>query len=301
MNQKEKVNELALSQVGYKETGTNINKYAADIDAMRKDGEYVYNYPKQGVAWCDVFHDWLFITSFGFKKGIDMICQPEKSCGAGCKFSAEYYRKAGRWFTTPEVGDQIFFGPVGDENHTGHVTAVDGNRVYTVEGNSGDEVKSHSYALTNKKIAGYGRPKWDNVSTDAPSEPVVSKPSSEPQNAPKKSEEEIAVEVINGKWGNGKERQRRLSEAGYDYAKIQNIVNKLVAANKPTATYIIGIVNTARYPLNVRKGPGTSYPVVKTVPKGAEVKLYANMTNGWYKLADESGYVAGNLIKKKSS
>lgn len=44
--------------------------------------------------------------------------------------------------------------------------------------------------------------------------------------AKKKSNEEIADEVIAGKWGVGKDRERRLEEAGYDYKAVQKIVNK---------------------------------------------------------------------------
>lgn len=44
----------------------------------------------------------------------------------------------------------------------------------------------------------------------------------------KKSNEEIAVEVIRGDWGNGQERKDRLTEAGYDYYAIQEIVNQML-------------------------------------------------------------------------
>ena len=47
--------------------------------------------------------------------------------------------------------------------------------------------------------------------------------------APKKSNEEIAQEVINGKWGNGSDRKQRLTDAGYDYSIIQSLVNKLLS------------------------------------------------------------------------
>lgn len=43
-----------------------------------------------------------------------------------------------------------------------------------------------------------------------------------------KSNEEIAKEVLAGKWGNGAERKSRLTQAGYDYKTVQSIVNKLV-------------------------------------------------------------------------
>lgn len=41
----------------------------------------------------------------------------------------------------------------------------------------------------------------------------------------KKSNEELANEVIQGKWGNGVDRRNRLTNAGYDYNAIQKIVN----------------------------------------------------------------------------
>ncbi|MBD5113123.1 MAG: hypothetical protein HDT42_11435 [Ruminococcaceae bacterium] len=48
------------------------------------------------------------------------------------------------------------------------------------------------------------------------------------QSAPKKSVDEIAREVIRGDWGNGDERKKRLTEAGYDYYAVQNEVDKLL-------------------------------------------------------------------------
>lgn len=43
----------------------------------------------------------------------------------------------------------------------------------------------------------------------------------------KKSIDEIAKEVINGKWGNGAERKQKLTAAGYDYSAVQKRVNEL--------------------------------------------------------------------------
>lgn len=42
----------------------------------------------------------------------------------------------------------------------------------------------------------------------------------------KKSNYDIATEVIQGRWGNGAVRKKRLTEAGYDYTDIQKIVNE---------------------------------------------------------------------------
>lgn len=44
--------------------------------------------------------------------------------------------------------------------------------------------------------------------------------------ASKKSNDDIANEVIQGKWGNGTERKNKLTSAGYNYIEIQDIVNK---------------------------------------------------------------------------
>lgn len=44
----------------------------------------------------------------------------------------------------------------------------------------------------------------------------------------KKTNEEIAKEVILGKWGNGSTRKTKLTQAGYDYNAVQKIVNQLL-------------------------------------------------------------------------
>lgn len=51
------------------------------------------------------------------------------------------------------------------------------------------------------------------------------------QKTAKKSDEEIASEVINGAWGSGQDRINRLTQAGYNPSAIQNIVNSKL---KPT-------------------------------------------------------------------
>ena len=51
--------------------------------------------------------------------------------------------------------------------------------------------------------------------------------------ADKKTTEEVAQEVIAGKWGNGEERKQRLTVAGYNYSLIQAKVNELMGAKAP--------------------------------------------------------------------
>lgn len=46
--------------------------------------------------------------------------------------------------------------------------------------------------------------------------------------AQKKTLAELADEVIDGKWGNGSERRKRLEAAGYNYREVQDVVNSML-------------------------------------------------------------------------
>lgn len=54
----------------------------------------------------------------------------------------------------------------------------------------------------------------------------------------KKSIEEIAKEVINGKWGNGADRKTKLTNAGYNYSEVQAKVNQLLSAKSQPKTNV---------------------------------------------------------------
>ena len=48
------------------------------------------------------------------------------------------------------------------------------------------------------------------------------------QNISSKSLDDVAKEVINGKWGSGNDRRQRLTAAGYNYNEVQKKVNELL-------------------------------------------------------------------------
>lgn len=55
---------------------------------------------------------------------------------------------------------------------------------------------------------------------------------------PHKTVDELAREVLAGKWGNGDDRKNRITTAGYDYAAIQVKVNELLhTQSRPQAVY----------------------------------------------------------------
>ena len=170
---------IAEAEVGYLEkksnadldskTGNagskNYTKYARDLHAA---GYYQAN--KNGYEWCEVFNDWChWIASGKDAKLAQEVIFQTGVYGAGCTWSANCYRNAGRFYSTPKVGDQIYFGTKGNESHTGIVYKVDGNKVYTIEGNTsgasgvianGGGVCKKSYSLSYDKIVGYGRPNY---------------------------------------------------------------------------------------------------------------------------------------------
>ena len=184
----DKLIEIAMNEVGYLEKKSNSQlddktanagynnwtKYARDLYAAG-----YYNGNKNGYAWCDCFVDWLFLKlcNGDAAKAEWLICQTG-DYGAGCTYSMRYYKNAGRFYTSPKVGDQIFFGSSSNSSHTGIVYKVDSSRVYTIEGNTsstsgvvanGGGVFKKSYALNYSRIAGYGRPRYDEseqTSTD---------------------------------------------------------------------------------------------------------------------------------------
>lgn len=102
------------------------------------------------------------------------------------------------------------------------------------------EAAGHARGVVKSKLQGrgwgrWGMPSWIDYSGAAASEPA-SKPASG------KSIDELAKEVIAGKWGNGNERKQRLTSAGYDYDKVQAAVNSHTSntsnVSKPSAKTI---------------------------------------------------------------
>lgn len=167
-----KVIRIADAEVGYIEKASNADlddktanagsanytKYARDLDAIPG----FYNTPKQGAEWCEMLVDWSFVQAFGVEAAKELLCQSGESMGAGTVGSAMYYRSKGQFYTSdPKVGDQIYFGTVGHETHTGLVYKVDSAYVYAIEGNTSNGVYRRTYTLDDASIAGYGRPNYD--------------------------------------------------------------------------------------------------------------------------------------------
>lgn len=216
----------ALAQVG-KVCGKS-SEYAKELDSVK-----FYNYPKNGSAnSCSIFVDDMIYRSCDPKTADyarSVVYEPNKdNCGASCTYSASYFKAHKAWISKSkdfQLGDKIFFQKSnGNLYHTGVIVAL-GDKITTVEGNTdGGKVAKKTYSFNDSKIAGAGRPAYSAaVSAPAPA-PAPAKPSSGYTD----EEIKVAKDVIKGKYGNGMARRNNLMQAGYDYARIQGLVNKIL-------------------------------------------------------------------------
>ena len=229
MTQNEAINtvlNLARSEIGYHEKASNnqLNDKTANSGSgnWNKYAEYLdsyagfYNGPENGFAWCDIFNDYLFVKSFGLNTGREMLCQPMNSAGAGCLYSVQYYKSAGRWVTSPQPGDQIFFSySAGEVSHTGIVESVTANSVVTIEGNTSDRVARHTYSLSYGSIYGYGRPRWELASSIAATPQAVAPPKEQPSTSGY-----VSTILRKGSAGDDvRDMQEKLSKLGYSLGR----------------------------------------------------------------------------------
>ena len=113
------------------------------------------------VEWCAIFASWC-ADQCGY---IDAGIVPKF---AGCGVGVQWFQNRGQWLpgsATPEPGMLIFFQWYGSDSsiadHVGIVESVADGRVYTIEGNSGDQVRRNSYPVGYGEIKGYGVPVTD--------------------------------------------------------------------------------------------------------------------------------------------
>ena len=96
---------------------------------------------------------------------------------------ADYFKKEGRWGTTPQVGDLVFFKFKTNSrwtNHIGIVIDVLGNEITTIEGNTSINSDDNGGAVMRRKrssnIVGYAHPQYDSVETipvENPTKPIL--------------------------------------------------------------------------------------------------------------------------------
>lgn len=174
----EKIIEIAMAEVGYKEKKSAA--YLYDKTANAGSGNFTKYWSSmcpdyQGSAWCQCFVDWVFKTAMGDSEARKFLGQFD-----GWTFytpSAVGFGKiAGLWHSGVKdicPGAIIYFyGYVKSEkksrvHHVGIVYKVDSKKVYTIEGNAGDGVVFREYSLTDPSLYGYILPAYEKDDEEA--------------------------------------------------------------------------------------------------------------------------------------
>lgn len=253
------------------------------------------------MSWCACT-----VSAVAIQLGYTSIIPIEISCG----YMIDGAKKKGIWVEsdrrTPEKGDIVMYDwgddgkgdNTGWPDHVGIVTYVNEKSGYfeVIEGNYKDSVKKRTVSINGRYIRGFIVPKYDEDDEEPKNQegsPSVSKP--------KKTIDEIAHEVILGKWGSGIERQKRLKEKGYDYNKIQDRVNKIlngsakvVVKDSNIKQSVSGTIESTCYAksfdsklageykttanLYLRNDAGTNKKALCKIPKGTTVHTYGFYT-----------------------
>ena len=109
------------------------------------------------VEWCACFVSWCY-GQMGLSELRFAACQSQ-----GVPWFTSHGQWGARGYENIAPGDAIFFDwdLDGSADHVGLVIGTDGQRVYTVEGNSGDACKIKSYPVNYSCIKGYGLMNWN--------------------------------------------------------------------------------------------------------------------------------------------
>lgn len=187
----------AKAEVGTKESPPNSNNV--------KYNTWYYGKPVSGSAypWCATFISWLFRDDQKLLKKT-----------ASCANMLSWFESKGLVITKPEPGCIVFFKYSTNNRRTNHVgicVKVNKDSITTIEGNTSKTSNDNGGAVMERvrtaNIVAYAMPKYDVT---------------------KKSIDEIAQEVIDGKWGTGAVRKSKLTAAGYNYDEVQKRVNEML-------------------------------------------------------------------------
>ena len=122
----------------------------------------------------------------------------------------------------------------GYPEHIGLITESHGSYFVVTEGNMGNNgiVGQRRLNYNGRYIRGFIHPDYDAIAQKmgGTATPKTNTPEKAPS-AAQKSIDELAKEVIAGKWGNAPGRPQRLTAAGYDANAVQARVNQILAGN----------------------------------------------------------------------
>lgn len=159
-----------------------------------------------------------------------------------CYYLIEKAKAMGIWQENdayiPAPGDEVLYDwddganfatadNKGTPEHVGMVEAVSGSTIKVMEGNmSGGVVGRRNLQVNGRYIRGFICPNYASKATEK---------------APEKSIDEIATEVLAGRWGNNPERKQSLEAAGYNYEAVQAAVNQKAKGGASTKKSVAAV------------------------------------------------------------
>ena len=171
----------------------------------------------------------------------------------------------------------------GIPDHVGTIVETNEDAGYFVvmEGNYSDSVKKRTISINGRYIRGFITPKYDKNEVKAP------------EKKSGKKLKTVAREVIAGSWGSGDSRKKSLENAGYDYDKVQEMVNEIL--NTPTSKhkgsktvtstcnakkFSTGVSGSYKTTANVycRNDAGTNKKALCLIPAGTKVECFGYYT-----------------------
>lgn len=221
MSARDDIIRVAKSYIGTKSGSINHVDIIHIFNSVKPCGYTA----KTSDPWCAEFVSTCAIQAFGKK-----TAKAYFPLTAGCPTMIKLAKNMGIWEENdaykPSKGDWILYdwedtGKGNNKNspdHVGIVESVKSGTITVIEGNYSNAVKRRKIPVNGKYIRGYILPKYDQIKSK-----VVLK-----------SDMEIAKEVLSGEWGSGDQRKKALTNAGYDYAQIQKLVNKVVSLTDET-------------------------------------------------------------------
>lgn len=253
-SQRENMLKIAESQVGYRETAENHTKY----------GKW---YGMDGQAWCAMFVSWC-----ARRAGVPQSVIPNfASCTYG---GMKWFREQGRWKNadyTPRSGDLVFFdweeedgsGRDGQAEHVAIVEYATGDTIYTIEGNTDNEMVERRERPRNEDILGFGVPAYGSISSAAGE---ISVSAAAPQSLWKGEGFAISGKVSSGSTINWLYIDIRDPD-GHFYQAVQTDPEKTtVDLSGPGASIKFGGLPTGRYSLYIEATDSAYNFVQKSYP-----------------------------------
>ncbi|MCQ2354581.1 MAG: SH3 domain-containing protein [Clostridia bacterium] len=308
---------VALTQVGYHEGNSESEMHGTNTSGSKNFVEYNRIYGKldngegngtsYGYSWCCAFVSWCMRQA----NVPTSVVTTEVSCPrmiTWLKSNSKYVTRSSGY--TPIAGDMIFFKSSTSSqtaSHIGIVLGVSGSTVYTVEGNSNNNVSIRSYSLTDTYIVGYGIPKYtvkNNAEYDFVPEITEKslgkyKITADSLNIRKGAgtsydiigtlKEGASVEIleISGSWG-------RIFYNGDTGWISVNYAEKIGESS-------LGKIYVTASSLTVRNGPGTSYDAIGYLSNGDEVELLATDGSwGRIKFNGQDGWISTKYVSDQS-